>query len=138
MAVMQESEHHRTAWTGWVSFASVMMIVVGAFHVIEGLVALFKDDYFLVGSGGLVLEVDYTAWGVAHLGLGLLLVFAAVSLLSGHLFGMATGVVVATISTIVNIGFLAAYPVWSVIMIAIDIIVIYAIVVHGRELESEF
>ena len=100
---------------------------------IAGLTALFNDEYFIVGKQGLVVEVDYTAWGWVHLGLGALLIAAGASLFSGRMFGRILGVIVATLSAIVNIAFLAANPVWSVTMIAIDIIVIYAIVVHGRE-----
>lgn len=135
MAVMQQDQQH-TGWVGWTTFAGVMMTILGVFHGIAGLTALFNDEYFVVGSSGLVLELDYTAWGWAHLALGALLVGAGMSLFSGHMFGRVLGVLVAAISAIVNVGFLAAYPVWSVVMIAIDVIVIYAIVVHGREAEA--
>ena len=54
-------------WYGLVAFAGTMMIMLGSFHAIAGLVALFQDDYFLVGKSGLVVTVDYTAWGWAHL-----------------------------------------------------------------------
>lgn len=120
-------------WIGWISFAAVMMIILGSFHLIEGFTALFKDEYFLVADDGLVLEVDYTAWGWVHLGLGALMLFGAVSLLSGHMFGRVVGVSAAVVSAVVNLAFIAAYPVWSTVMIAVDVIVIYAIVVHGRE-----
>ena len=131
---VQAGPRTQTGWVGWSAFAAVMMIILGVFHVIDGLTALFNDEYFVVGKNGLVLELDYTAWGWAHLLIGALLVMAAVSLLSGRTFGMIMGVAAAVVSAIVNLGFLAAYPVWSTVMIAVDVIVIYAIVVHGREL----
>ena len=130
MAVMQQQ---RTGWVGWLAFAAVMMVILAVLHAIDGLTALFKDEYFVVGKSGLVLEVDYTAWGWAHLAIAALLGFAGASLASGHMLGRVLGVIVATLSAIANVAFLAAYPVWSVVMIAVDIIVIYAIVVHGRE-----
>jgi hypothetical protein len=135
MAVMQEHGSYRTS-SAWVMFAGVIMAILGAFHVIDGLTAIFNDEYYVVGKSGLVLELDFTAWGWAHVVLGVLLFVAALSLLSGHMYGRIAGVTVATLSAIVNLTFLAAYPVWSVIMIAMDIIVIYAIVVHGRELDD--
>jgi hypothetical protein len=127
-------EDETTGWVGWIIFASVIMGILAVFHVIAGLVALFKDEFFLVRKSGLVVEVDYTAWGWTHVGLGVLLGVAAVSLAAGNMFGRVVGVLLASASAIVNLAFIAAYPVWSVLMIAIDVIVIYAIVVHGREL----
>jgi hypothetical protein len=124
----------RTGWAGWVTFAGVMMVILGVFHGIAGLTALFNDEYFLVGKNGLVLELDYTAWGWVHLLLGGLLVLAGVSMFSSNMYGRVVGVIVASLSAVANLTFLAAYPVWSAVMIAIDVIVIYAIVVHGREL----
>lgn len=131
MAVHQQQE---TGWVGWLTFASVMMLILSAFHLIDGLVALFNDQYFAVQSSGLVVSVDYTAWGWVQLGLGVLIGAAAVSLLSGHMYGRIIGIIIATISAVVNLAFLAAYPVWGVMMITMDVLVIYAIVVHGREL----
>lgn len=133
---MASNVQSRTGWVGWLGFATVMMLILGFFHAIDGLTALLKDEYFLVGTSGLVVNVDYTAWGWAHLLIGVLIIAAGLSLLSGHMFGRVLGVIVASISALVNLAFLAAYPVWGVMMIAIDIIVIYAIVVHGRELEA--
>jgi hypothetical protein len=130
------ADEEATGWVGWVVFAAVMMGILGVFHGIAGLTALFNDEYYLVSQNGLVVEADYTTWGWVHLGLGILIVLAALSLAAGHMFGRVAGVVIASVSAVANVAFLAAYPVWSVIMIALDVIVIYAIVVHGRELEA--
>ena len=72
-----------TGWTGWVAFAGIIMIVMGAFHAIAGLVALFKDSYYVVRPSGLVVNVDYTAWGWVHLFLGLVALAAGFGVLSG-------------------------------------------------------
>lgn len=69
-----------------------------------------------------------------HLGFGVLIVLAAVSLLAGNMYGRIAAVVLASLSAIYNIAFLAAYPIWSVAMVAINILVIWAVVVHGREM----
>jgi hypothetical protein len=124
-----------TGWTGWVAFAGVMMIILGVFQIIEGLVALIRSGYYLVRADGLVINVDYSAWGWVHLILGVLAVLAGLGLFAGNMAARVVGVILAAISAIVNLGFLAAYPLWSLIVIAIDIIVIYAIVVHGREMQ---
>lgn len=118
-------------WLGWIAFAGTMMILLGSFHVIAGLVALLKEEYFLVGKGGLVVSVDYTAWGWAHLILGLVVGLAGLGLFSGNFMARIVAVALAMFSAIANLAFLSAYPLWSTIMIAVDIMVIYAVMVHG-------
>jgi hypothetical protein len=125
-----------TAWVGWVAFAAFMMVLVGSFHIIQGLVALFRDEVFLVGSSGLVLNVDYTGWGITHIIGGAVLVAAGIWTFRGKVWARTVGVVMAMLSAVVNIGFLAAYPIWSAIMIAVDVMVIWALTVHGGELRD--
>jgi hypothetical protein len=125
-----------SGWASWVVFGGVMLILVGIFHVIQGIVALVNDDYYLVTKNGLVLNFDFTSWGWTHLVLGILIGLVGVGLLAGNSAARIAGVVLAVLSAVVNLVFIAAYPAWSVIIIALDVIVIYAIVVHGRELEA--
>jgi len=125
-----------TAWSGWVAFAGVMLIVLGAFQLVEGLVALFDDGFYLVKPNGLIVNVDYNTWGWLHLVIGIVGVLTGIGLLAGNMLARIVGVAVAALSALVNLAFISAYPVWSVIMIAIDVIVIFAIVVHGRELKD--
>lgn len=119
-------------WFGMIVFAGTMMLMLGSFHAIAGLVALFQDDYFFVSKDGLVVTVDYTAWGWAHLILGVVVAIAGAALFSGALWARITAVVVALVSSLVNLAFLSAYPLWSGIMIALDILVIYAVTAHGN------
>jgi hypothetical protein len=124
-------------WTGWIGFAAIMMVLAGVFQGIAGLVALFKDEVFVVRKTGLVVSVDYTTWGWIHLAIAALLLLAGTSLFAGNMYGRIVGVLVAMLSAVANLVFIAAYPVWSVLIIAVDIFVIYAIVVHGRDLKTE-
>jgi hypothetical protein len=125
-----------TAWTGWVVFAAFMMIMVGAFQAIEGLVALFDDGWYHVTQNGLLVEADYTVWGWTHLLLGALLIVAGVGVLAGNAVARGVAVVLAGISALVNLAFIEAYPIWAVLVITLDVLVIYALIVHGRELRS--
>jgi hypothetical protein len=125
-----------SGWVGWIGFASVMMVMLGIFHIIQGLVALFKDEYFLVGHSGLVVNVDFTAWGWVHVIWGVIVVFAGVGVLAGKIWARTVGVLIALVSAIVNLAFLAAYPIWSLIMIALCIIVIMALTVHGSDISA--
>jgi hypothetical protein len=125
-----------TGWVGWVVFAGLMLILLGFFQAIEGLVAIFDEGYYLVGPEGLVVNVDYTAWGWVHLIIGVIAVATGFGLIAGNTAARVVGIVLAIVSAVLNLAFLAAYPVWSTIVIAVDVIVIYAIVVHGRELQN--
>jgi hypothetical protein len=122
-----------SAWAGWVVFAGTMAIIAGVFNIIQGLVALFDDKYFVV-AGGDLLVFDYTAWGWVHLLVGVVMVVVGLGILRGSPWGLVAGVVIAGVNAIVQLGFLAAYPVWSILIIALDVVVIYALIVHGREL----
>jgi hypothetical protein len=129
-------EGSQTAWAGWVVFGGVMMIMLGLIQVIQGLVALLDDKYFLVTKSGLVVSVDYTTWGWVHLVLGIVTGLTGVGLLAGNTLARVVGVAIATVSALVNLVFIPAYPIWSIIVITLDVIVIFAIVVHGRELKA--
>lgn len=124
-----------TGWTGWIAFASTMMILLGTFQAIEGFVAIFDDGYYRVTESGLVVEVDYTVWGWTHLLLGVLIVVAGIGVLAGNLAARTVAVFLAGLSAIANLLFIEAYPVWSIIVITVDILVIYALTVHGREMK---
>jgi hypothetical protein len=126
-----------TAWAGWVVFGGVMLIMLGAFQIIEGLVALFDNGFYLVGRSGLVVNVDYNTWGWIHMIIGVIAVLTGLGLLAGNMAARVVGVGIAFLSALVNLAFISAYPIWSTIMITLDVIVIYAIIVHGRELKSD-
>lgn len=125
-----------TAWVGWIAFAGTMMLLLGSFHVIQGLVALFQEEYYLVGTNGLTVQLDYSQWGWTHVILGGLVMAAGIGLIAGQMWARVIAVILAFASAIVNMGFIAAYPVWSTIMIAVDVLVIWAVTVHGREMKS--
>ena len=118
-------------WYGWIAFAGVMMVLLGSFHAVAGLIGVFKEEYYLVGKSDLVVTVDNTAWGWVHLILGLIVAAAGVALTRGATWARVVAVLTAFLSSLVNLAFMPAYPLWSVIMIAIDLIVIYAVIAHG-------
>jgi len=131
--------HHEAPTSGWVGmamFGGVMMMVAGTFHAMAGLVGLFNSSYWLVPSSELVVSVNYTAWGWLHLIIGVLAIAAGAGILAGQAWARVTGVVLAVISALVNLAFLAAFPLWATLIIAIDVLVIYALVAHGKEITA--
>lgn len=133
---MQPRPSTRTMWVGWVWFAGVMMILLGMFNVIEGIVALFKDKYYVVGPQGL-LVFDMTGWGWIHLIIGVLAVVAGFALFTGAAWARVFAVILATVNAVAQLAFLSANPVWATIVIAIDVVVIWAVIVHGGEARRE-
>jgi len=124
-----------TGWVGFVVFAGVMLMMLGGFQAIQGLVAIFRDEYYLVSRSGLLLTVDFTTWGWIHLVIGLIAVGTGVGVLLGQTWARVVGIIIAVLSALSNLAFLPAYPIWSVIVIALDVLAIYALSVHGREVQ---
>ena len=124
-----------TGWVGLLYFAGTMAIMLGGFEATMGFVALFRDDYFAVTRNGLLVTMDYTAWGWVHLLLGVIAVAAGIGIFAGQMWARVLGIAIAVVNALANMAFLPAYPIWSVIVIAMDVIAIYALAVHGREVQ---
>lgn len=125
-----------TGWVGWVGFASFMLVLTGFFSLVAGFVALFKDTVYIHGATGTVWVLDYTQWGWIHVALGLLALLAAASLAKGNMYGRIFAVLLALVSAVANMAFVPEYPVWSILVIAVDVLVIYAVTVHGKEVKN--
>lgn len=125
-----------TAWVGLVAFAGVMMLLLGMFHVVEGFVALFREEVYQVGYTELTVHVDWSTWGWVHLIAGVVVMAAGIGLFTGQTWARVAAVVLAMISAILNIGFLAAYPVWGVLMIGLNVLIIWAVTMHGAEVKE--
>jgi hypothetical protein len=123
-----------TGWVGWSFFAAVVLILVGAMNIITGFIALFDDNYLINTAGGMFV-FDPTGWGFTILIIGALLVLAGFSILKGSLYGRIIGVLAAGLSAIAQISTIRPYPIWSMIIIFINVMVIYALTVHGDELK---
>jgi hypothetical protein len=124
-----------SGWVGWIAFAATMMLIVGVLGVIEGLAALLRDeDYFFVSGERALLTFNLTSWGWIHLILGLVVILTGVLLLKGSATGLILGTIVVGLHLIAQFAWIAAYPWWSAIVIALDILILWAIIVHGGEL----
>ncbi len=121
---------------GWKMFAGLMIITVGAFNVADGLVAITDSGYFAKAGGTDQLPItnDLKTWGWIVFAWGLLLIVSGGLIFAGNAFGRIVGLVAAIGNSILQLGFLAHYPFWSAIIILIDILVIYALAVHGGKI----
>jgi|APMed6443717190_1056831.scaffolds.fasta_scaffold118570_1 hypothetical protein len=119
---------------GFAFFAATMMIMVGVFQAIQGLVALFNDTFYLVGEKW-TFQFDVSTWGWIHLLFGALLIAAGVFLLRGATWARWTAVVLAGLSAVVNFMWLPYYPLWGVLVIALDVAIIWALTTHGRAVD---
>jgi hypothetical protein len=128
----RNSNEDVTGWVGWVYFAGFMMIVLGIFQSIVGLTALLNDTFYVKLQAHL-LVLDYTKWGWVHLLFGVLIIVVGSNLFSGKTWArvLATGLV--TLNLIAQFAFVSVYPIWSIIMMIVDVLVIYALTVHGGE-----
>ena len=129
----EPAAHPSEGWAGWITFGAVVLALIGTLNAIQGFIALFDEGYFLTqGDDGLLL-VDYSAWGVIMLVWGLLLLAAGFALAAGRGWARWFAIVVVFGDVIVQVGFLSAYPVWSAIMIVLDVLVIFALTARWSE-----
>ena len=119
--------------SGFTMFAAIMMILIGSFHIIAGLAGVFEDEFFAV-TPEWIFQFDTTTWGWIHLLAGIVVILAGFGLFSGAVWARTVGVIVAAVSAVANFAWMPYSPVWSITIIAIDVFVIWALTVHGRDI----
>jgi hypothetical protein len=120
---------------GFIMFAAIMMIMVGVFQALQGIIAIFENEFY-VATRNYTFQFDATTWGWIHLLLGLLVAFAGWGLLSGRTWARLLGITLAALSATANFLFIPYYPFWALLLITLDILVIWAITAHGGELRD--
>jgi hypothetical protein len=110
-----------------------MMIMIGFWHAIAGLVALFEDTFYVLGQE-YVFQFDVTTWGWIHLILGVVVGLAGVALFSGATWARTIGVILAVVSAVAAFAWLPYYPIWGGLIAASAIFVIWALTAHGRDI----
>ena len=119
---------------GWIGFAGILMLIIGSIDFFQGLIALFDDNYYVVTASGF-LVVDLTAWGWIMLIWGVLLVLAGLGLIAAQGWARWFAIVVVSLNFIAQLGFLgnSQYPLWSLTVMALNIIVLYALTARWSE-----
>ncbi len=128
------SDERQTGWVGWGWFAAIMILLSGALEVLFGILAILlpASQYFTTREGTTVFYVSL--WGWWHLLIGVVLIAAGIALANGRVWARVFAVVVVAINAVSQLLSLPAQPWWSIVVFALDLLVIYAITVHGREL----
>ena len=125
-----------SSWAvGWAGFAGVMLIIIGVMDVIQGLVALINDEFYVV-TQEFIFEFNVTTWGWIQLILGVVLIASGIGIFSGNVAARTVGVIIAGLAAIINFAWLPYYPVWSIIVIAICIAIIWSLTAHGRDITA--
>jgi hypothetical protein len=115
---------------GGITFAAVLMLLIGIFQAIAGLTAIVDDEFFVVAPN-YTFEVDTTAWGWVHLILGVLVALSGWFLFAGRAWAGIVALVLAGLAAIANFFFIPYYPFWSLLMIALACWVIWSLTRPG-------
>jgi hypothetical protein len=125
-----------SSWAvGFTLYAAVLMLMIGVFEALAGLVAIFENEFYLT-TRNYLFQFDATSWGWIHLVVGVIVALAGWGLLSGRTWARVVGIVLAAFSSTANFLFIPYYPFWSLLLIALDVFVIWALTAHGHDLQS--
>jgi len=107
-------------------FAGVLILIVGVMHLLTGIAAIAKRDLFVIDSDE-IFRIDLTAWGWVHVVIAALIIVAGIGIVSGKAWGFLSGIGFAALSILANFVFAPLYPFWSLVIIAVDVLVIWAL-----------
>ena len=120
-------------WRDWAMFASLLMYLTGAFAVASGLISVFNDS-FMAPVKGQILVLDLTAWGWAQVVIGVLVLLAANAVRTGRMWGRIVGIAFASLNAFAQFALIPVTPVWSVIAVTLDVVIIISLSLHGGEI----
>lgn len=116
-------------------FAGVMLCTVAVFQILQGIAAISKDDVFVSGIN-YTYKLDVSQWGWIHLVLGVLALGTGIGIVLGQVWGFIAGIVVASLSALANFAFIPHYPLWSIVVIAFNALVVWALCTQTARRES--
>jgi hypothetical protein len=121
-------------WSGWISFAGLMIIIIGGLDFFEGLIAVIRGQYYAVTPNQIVV-VDLKTWGWLMMIWGVILLFAGFGLLSGATWARWFSIVVLSLNIIAQLGFVGSsqYPLWALTVLTLTIVVLYALIVRWND-----
>jgi hypothetical protein len=134
---MSTTEAQKTSgWVRMASFGAAILVIVGLFNVIQGVAAIVGPDTYFVAVAGQLLLFDVAGWGWWNIIVGAALVFVGLLVARGVTWARIVAVVLVGINALGQLILVPAQPWWSLIVIALDVVIIYALLAHGRELHD--
>ncbi len=118
---------------GWVMFAGIMLLIAGVLNVIYGIAAIDNSKFFVHATETQYILSDLNTWGWVTLILGALEIIAAFSIWAGGGFGRWFGIIVASLSAIGALMSVPAYPLWSLAIFTVDLLIIYGLAAYGGQ-----
>ncbi len=131
-----ESPGAGSGWSGWIAFAGVILFIVGLINVIQGLAALIKHTVYVLPNSGLLVSTSYSTWGWLLIIWGIIMATAAWGLFSGSQVARWFVVILVVINLLGQFAWFPAYPLWSLVVIALDVAVLYALTVRWNEAQG--
>jgi hypothetical protein len=129
------SDQQPSGWAiGYTAFAGIMMILMGGWWLISGLVGLFNSEFYVVTLRW-IFEFDISTWAWIHLIIGVIVMLSGFFLFSGATWARVVGVIIAILAGLVAFAWLPYYPVWAILFVVISIGVIWALTAHGHDIE---
>jgi hypothetical protein len=124
-------------WTEWVGFAGLMMVLIGILNVIQGLIAIVRDDYYVLTAEQIIV-FDLTTWGWIMLIWGIIVGFAGWALATGAGWARWFTLVAASLNIVLQLGFVGSgqYPLWALTVLALNVLVLYALTVRWSDVEE--
>jgi hypothetical protein len=118
---------------GWTAFAGIMMVLMGGWWIITGLVAIVNDEFF-VATEDYIFKFDATTWGWIHLLLGIAILASGFGLFTANVWARTVGVIIAVLAALAGFAWMPWYPIWGIIFVAVSVAIIWALTAHGHDI----
>jgi hypothetical protein len=118
---------------GWTAFAGIMMVLMGGWWIITGLVAIVNDEFF-VATEDYIFKFDATTWGWIHLLLGIVILASGFGLFTANVWARTVGVIIAVLAALAGFAWMPWYPIWGIIFVAVSVAIIWALTAHGHDI----
>ena len=118
---------------GWTAFAGIMMVLMGGWWIISGLVAIVNDEFF-VATEDYIFKFDATTWGWIHLLLGIAILASGFGLFTANVWARTVGVIIAVLAALAGFAWMPWYPIWGIIFVAVSVAIIWALTAHGHDI----
>ena len=128
----------RSAMTGWVGFAAILMVIIGTLDFFQGLIAVIRGQYYVLTANQIIV-FDIKTWGWITLIWGIIVVLAGLRLFAGHGWARWFAIVIVSLGIIEQLGFAGGnqYPLWALAVFLMSVMVLYALIARWDDYKVE-